>query len=71
METGFVIALRLSVGLFGALALITACWGKEFRWGRTGKGPLMRHQWLGRLLTGIIGLFLIVVAVLLKVAPNQ
>jgi hypothetical protein len=71
METAFVTVLRLWVGLWGAIGLIVAFRGKgEFRWGHRGKGPVMRPQWLGRLLSALIGLFLIVVALLLKVAPK-
>jgi uncharacterized membrane protein HdeD (DUF308 family) len=72
METAFVTVLRLWIGLWGVIGLIVAFRGKsEFRWGRRGKGPLMRPQWLGRLLFAIAGAFLIAIAVLLKVAPKR
>ena len=72
METAFATVLRVWVALWGAFALFVAFYSKgEVRWGRGGKGPLMRPQWLGRLFIGIIGLFLILLAILLKVAPKR
>ena len=72
METAFVIALRIWVGAWGAIALIATFWSKgQFRWGRRGRGPLIQPQWLGRLFLGVIGLFLIMVAIFLKAAPKR
>jgi hypothetical protein len=65
METAFVIALRIWVGLMGVLGLAAAFRAGEFRWSR---GPLIRPQWLGRVFFAVIGVFLIGIAVFLRKA---
>ncbi|MGC2698166.1 MAG: hypothetical protein WA738_20445 [Candidatus Angelobacter sp.] len=69
MENAFVIALRVWVGLWGIVGLVVAFGSEgEFRWGRGGRGPIMRPQWLGRLFFAMIVLFLFGIAIFLHKA---
>jgi hypothetical protein len=52
------------MGLFGIVGIGVALFGKsEFRWGRTGQGPRMQPQWIGRVFFAIVGGVMLYVAV--------